>query len=62
VLIELMGAAQVTDQTCERCEAFEEVHDAHCPDHPDHDPTPWCSFCGAQTEANCDCGPIADSE
>ena len=25
----------------------------------DGDPTPYCSWCGAMTEKNCDCGPIS---
>jgi len=25
----------------------------------DDDPTPYCSWCGAKTAKNCDCGPIS---
>ena len=28
---------------------------------PDYDPSPWCSY-GHRTEADCDCGPIADND
>jgi hypothetical protein len=34
---------------------------AGTPDCADYDPTPWCSY-GHKTEADCDCGPIADNE
>ena len=27
-------------------------------DDPNYDPSPYCSHCGAQTKASCDCGPI----
>lgn len=47
---------------CERCESFEEVHGPQCPEHPDYDPTPWCTACGAQRQADCKCGPIARNE
>lgn len=39
-------------------------HMTSCPRHEpavDFDPTPWCSY-GHRTEADCDCGPIADNE
>jgi hypothetical protein len=29
---------------------------------PKDDPTPWCSYCNARREADCDCGPIAENE
>jgi hypothetical protein len=25
----------------------------------DEDPTPWCHWCGARDQDQCDCGPIA---
>ena len=28
---------------------------------PDYDGSPWCSY-GHRTEADCDCGPIADND
>lgn len=27
----------------------------------DDDPSPWCQYCGAMDEKDCDCGPIADN-
>jgi hypothetical protein len=27
----------------------------------DIDPTLWCNGCGARTQADCDCGPIAEN-
>lgn len=26
------------------------------------DPTPWCTACGAMTQAKCTCGPTADND
>ena len=28
----------------------------------DYDPTPYCSWCGAKTAKNCDCGPISPDD
>lgn len=30
-------------------------------DIEDDDPSPYCQYCGAMTEAGCKCGPIADN-
>jgi hypothetical protein len=27
----------------------------------DYDPSPYCQYCGAMTEAGCKCGPIVDN-
>ena len=51
-----------TETPCERCAEEGEEHGPHCPNHPDYDPTPWCSYCGSRTQADCHCGPIAENE
>lgn len=44
---------------CNQCGEFLE-DDGNCITcNPD--PTPWCHICGAHTEANCGCGPIAEN-
>ena len=30
----------------------------HC-EYIDEDPTPWCHWCGAMEQSQCQCGPIA---
>jgi hypothetical protein len=38
------------------------VINMNCPVHgTDYDPSPYCQYCGAMTEAGCKCGPIADN-
>jgi hypothetical protein len=39
----------------ENCGA--DMTEAQC----DYDPTPYCSYCGAMSSRNCDCGPIAEN-
>jgi hypothetical protein len=36
-------------------ELLAEVEDAY-------DPTPWCSGCGAMSQEDCHCGPLADND
>ena len=49
---------------CERCS---EIHIGGLlikliEEQADEDPTPWCHVCGAMTQPNCHCGPIAESD
>jgi hypothetical protein len=30
-------------------------------DIENYDPSPWCQYCGAKRERDCDCGPIAEN-
>lgn len=48
---ELMRQNQIDD----RAEARREEQAAK----EDYDPTPWCHWCGAMEQSDCDCGPIA---
>ena len=48
------------ERECPECEAYDREHDHNCKLHADYDPTPWCRM--GHSEANCDCGPIAEND